>query len=60
MTRLTFSKVERGESMLHICRMMDDNGSLVTSLILQTASEGEEAIKWFNGMMERYGESIQL
>jgi hypothetical protein len=62
-SKVSFHKVKRGEEgkIMRICRMIDRTGSLSTSLILQQAAEEDDRpIIWFDEMIQRYGEEIDL
>ncbi len=61
-SRVTFNKVQRVENgkVMRVCRLMDHDGSLSTSLILQ-AEKGEDNPKqWFDEMINQYGEEVML
>jgi hypothetical protein len=62
-SKVSFHKVQRGEEgkVMRICRMMDRTGSLATSLILQAVNDDDHLpVLWFDGMIQRYGETVEL
>ena len=42
------------QKVLRICRFVREDGGSICSLILNET--GEDAVKWFQGMKDRYGE----
>mmetsp|Transcript_32846 Transcript_32846/g.67070 ORF Transcript_32846/g.67070 Transcript_32846/m.67070 type:complete len:217 (+) Transcript_32846:55-705(+) len=55
-------RVEDGEEeerkMMRVCRFLNEKGNLICSLIL--AEEGEEGVKWFEGMIDTYGDEVLM
>ena len=43
------------QKVLRICRFVREDGGSICSLILNET--GEDAVKWFQGMKDRYGET---
>jgi len=61
-SRVTFNKVQRGENgkVMRVCRLMDRDGSLSTSLILQAEMGEDHPRRWFDEMINQYGEEVVL
>jgi len=64
-SKVSFHKVQRQEgNVMQICRMIDQAGSPAASLILQDVNEnntnaGQPGL-WFDEMIQRYGETVEL
>ena len=58
-SKVSFSKVEKGDKTLRICRFVNQQGGPLSSLILQSGEEhGIDSELWFDKMILEYGTEI--
>lgn len=49
---------EEETKVMRVCRFLNEKGNLICSLIL--AEEGEEGVRWFEGMIDTYGDEVLM